>query len=120
MAAKLKSFEDLDVWKKAHWLALRVYKAAKKYPQDEKSGLVSQIKSSAAAIPANIAKGFQKSAAKDKLNFYGMAQESLNELKYYMILSKDLKYISDNSETIWNINEAGKMLVSLMAKIPKR
>lgn len=120
MAVKLKSFEDLDVWQKAHWLVLRIYKVTKKYPQDEKSGLVAQIKNSAAAIPANIAKGFKKRAAKDKLNFYGRAQESLEELKYFMILSKDLKYISDNSEIIWNINNIGKMIVSLMSKIPKR
>ena len=83
-----KSFEDLFVWKKAHELVLNVYKATKKYPRDELYGLVSQMRRASVSVPANIAEGFKKRTAAEKSRFLTIAHSSLDEIRYYMILSK--------------------------------
>ena len=80
---KARSFQDLVVWQKAHQLVLLAYKITKDYPAEERFGLTSQIRRSAVSIAANIAEGFIKKGKKDKLNFYNIAQGSLEELKYY-------------------------------------
>ncbi|MDI6917721.1 MAG: four helix bundle protein [Thermoplasmatales archaeon] len=107
---KVKSFEDLRVWQKSHRLVLDVYKITKSYPKDERFVLVSQMRRSSISIPANIAEGFRKRGKKDKINFYNIAQGSLDEIKYYIILSKDLGYINDHNYLIKEVDEVGKML----------
>lgn len=82
---KAKSFEDLMVWQKAHQLVLEVYRITKEYPQEEKFALVSQMRRAVVSVPANIAEGFRKRGIRDKLNFYNIAQGSLDELNYYII-----------------------------------
>jgi len=90
MKTKIERFEDLEVWKKAHKLAIETYNMTKKFPNEEKFGIVSQMRRSAVSVSANIAEGFKRRTPKDKSNFYNMSQSSLEELKYYFILSKDL------------------------------
>ena len=93
---KIKHFTDLIVWEKSHQLVLEVYKMTKKFPSEEKFGITSQMRRSAYSIPANIAEGFKRPGAKDKIRFYNIAQGSLSELSYFLILSKDLKYNNNN------------------------
>ena len=114
---KIRRFEDLIVWRKAHQLVLMIYKITKQYPQEEKFGIVSQMRRAAVSVPANIAEGFRKQGIKDKLNFYNIAQASLDELNYYIILSEDLDYIQDNNYLLKQINEVGKMLSGLMKSV---
>ncbi len=114
---KLERFEDLVVWQKAHQLVLEVYKATRDYPAEERFSLVLQMRRVAVSIPANIAEGFKKHGQRDKMNFYNIAQGSLEELRYYMILSKDLNYIQSDQNIIRIIEEVGKMLYSLRACI---
>jgi four helix bundle protein len=97
MKEKIQRFEDLEVWQKAHGIALETYKMTKKFPDEEKFGLVSQMRRAAVSIAANIAEGFKKRGKNDKANFYNISQGSLEELRYYIILSKDLGYIEDTS-----------------------
>ncbi len=92
---KAERFEDLEVWKKAHRLVLDIYNITRNYPAEERFGLVSQMRRSAVSIPANIAEGFKKRTLRDKSSFYNIAQGSLEELRYYLMLSKDLKYLQD-------------------------
>ena len=82
---KAKKFQDLVVWQKAHQLTLKVYKITQSFPDLEKFGLVSQMRRASVSIPANIAEGFVKRGKKDKINFYNIAQGSLEEIKYYFI-----------------------------------
>lgn len=89
---KANKFEDLEVWKKAHELVLKIYNITADYPSEEKFGLVSQMRRAAISIPANIAEGFKKRGLKDKVNFYNIAQGSLEELRYYLILSIEDTY----------------------------
>ena len=89
-------FQNIVAWQKAHQFVLLVYRATKAYPDFEKFGLCSQFQRAAVSIPANIAEGYKKISRADKLRFYNIAQGSLEECRYYIILSKDLGYINEN------------------------
>ncbi|QKG78912.1 four helix bundle protein [Tenuifilum thalassicum] len=91
-----KSFEDLLVWQKAHALVLDIYRLTNKFPKDELYGLTQQIRNSSRSIAANIAEGYKKYGKLDKLRFYNISQGSLEETRYYIILSKDLGYIEES------------------------
>ncbi|HOK17035.1 MAG TPA: four helix bundle protein [Defluviitoga tunisiensis] len=112
-----KSFEDLIVWQNAHQLVLEIYKITKDFPSEEKFALVSQMRRSAVSVPANIAEGFRKRGIRDKLNYYNIAQGSLDELNYYIILSKDLGYIQTNKHLLEQIKEVAKLLSGLIKSI---
>jgi four helix bundle protein len=87
-----KSFEDLIVWQKAHSLVLDIYSITKDFPKEEMYALTNQLRRAAISIPANIAEGFGRSSKMEKIRFYNIAQGSLFEVKYFLILSKDLQY----------------------------
>ncbi|MEW6203455.1 MAG: four helix bundle protein [bacterium] len=114
---KAKDFTDLEVWKKAHEIALLIYRLTQKFPNSEKFGLISQMRRAAISVPANIAEGFYRRGKRDKANFYTIAQGSLQELRYYMILSKDLRYIDSNEELIEQIISASMMINKLITSI---
>jgi len=116
---KIQSFEDLDVWKKSHALALEIYKITQCFPSEEKFGLISQMKRAAVSVAANIAEGFKRRGKKDKINFYNISQSSLTELDYYLILAKDLKYLDvDSIDNLkLKVDEIGKMLNGLISAI---
>ena len=65
----LKSFRELEVWQKAHGLVLQTYRVTDKFPDRERFGIVSQIRRSAASVPANIAEGFGRRTTKELLQF---------------------------------------------------
>ena len=87
-----KTFEDVGVWKAAHEFVLGVYKLSEGFPRHEAYGLTSQFRRAAVSIPANFAEGFRKASLADKLRFYNIAQGSLEECRYYLILARDLGY----------------------------
>ena len=87
-----KTFEDLIVWQKAHQWVLSVYRFTESFPKRELFGLTSQLCRAAISIPANIAEGFKKMGKADKARFYNIAQGSIEECRYYLILAKDLGY----------------------------
>lgn len=79
-------------WQKAHEFVLLVYKITEAFPKHELFGLTSQFRRAAVSIAANIAEGYKKKDYKNKLNFLNIAHSSLEECRYYIILSKDLNY----------------------------
>ncbi len=87
-----KSFEDLVVWQKAHQFVLRVYAITECFPKAEMFGLTSQFRRAAVSIAANIAEGFKKTGRADKARFFNIAQGSIEECRYYLILTRDLNY----------------------------
>lgn len=87
-----RTFEDLVVWQKAHQFVLSVYRLTDGFPKSELYGLTSQLRRAAVSIPANIAEGFKKKGKADKARFMNIAQGSLEECRYYLILARDLKY----------------------------
>ena len=109
MRAPARTFEDLVVWQKAHQFVLAVYHLSRTFPRSEIYGLSSQFRRAAVSIAANIAEGFRKRGKADKLRFFNMAQGSLEECRYYLILSRDLEY-GDVSETSRLLEEVSKLL----------
>ncbi len=109
MREPAKTFEDLIVWRKAHQFVLDVYRLSRAFPRSETYGLSSQFRRAAVSIAANIAEGFRKRGKADKLRFLNIAQGSLEESRYYLILTRDLEY-SDASELLTAAAEVGKLL----------
>src|SRR2546427_4225029 len=87
-----KSFQDLIVWQKAHQFVLAVYRYSDRFPSKEIYSLTSQFRRAAISTPANIAEGFKKRSRADKCRFFNIAQGSLEECRYYLILARDLGY----------------------------
>jgi len=108
---KAKVFTDLIVWQKAHRFVLNVYKETKNFPKEEVFGLTSQFRRSSVSVAANIAEGFKKRGVADKARFYNIAQGSLEECRYYIILSRDLGYLQTNELELL-IEEVSKLLTS--------
>ena len=116
---KTKQFQELEVWKKAHQFVLGVYKYTTNFPKEERYGLVSQFRRSAVSIPANIAEGYAKYGLKDKVRFYNIAQGSLEECRYYLILSSDLDY-GENTKLTADLETVSKMLTSYIKAIKNK
>ncbi len=106
---KTKTFEYLICWQKAHEFVLLVYRTTESFPKHELFGLVSQFRRAAVSIAANIAEGYKKKDHKNKLNFLNIAHSSLEECRYYIILSKDLGY-QNESKMNELIIDVGKLL----------
>ena len=106
---KAKTFEELTVWQKAHRVVLGIYRATAGFPKHEIYGLTPQFRSSAVSIPANIAEGFKKRGKPDKARFMNTAQGSLEETRYYLILSRDLGYMN-SSALLDDVDEVGRLL----------
>jgi four helix bundle protein len=109
MRTAAKTFEDLVVWQKAHQFALAVYRMTQGFPRSEVYGLTSQFRRAAVSIAANIAEGFRKRGNADKLRFLNIAQGSLEESRYYLILVRDLEY-GDVTEAKAILEETSKLL----------
>jgi four helix bundle protein len=103
-----KTFEDLVVWQKAHQLVLAVYSLSRAFPRSETYGLTSQFRRAAVSIAANIAEGFRKRGKAGKLRFLNMAQGSIEESRYYLILARDLQY-GGVSELRKSLEEVSKL-----------
>ena len=93
MRAPARSFEDLVVWKKAHAFVLAIYKETQNFPKAEIFGLTSQFRRAVVSIAANIAEGFRKRSELDKKRMFNIAEASLEECRYYLLLSYDLAYL---------------------------
>ena len=107
-----KSFKEIFAWQRAHSFVISVYQVTKDFPQHERFALCSQFQRAAVSIAANIAEGYRKDGIADKLRFLNTAQGSLEECRYYILLSYDLNYI--DLETYNNMNvsleETSKLL----------
>lgn len=89
---KIKSFTDLNAWKKSHELVLEIYKITDSFPKAEQFGLTNQIRRAVVSITSNIAEGFSRNSYKEKSQFYSMALGSLSEVQNQLIIARDLKY----------------------------
>lgn len=93
---KLSDYKKLQVWEKAHRLTLDIYEATASFPKEEMYGLTSQIKRSAASIPANIAEGSGRGSNPELIRFLRIATGSAYELEYHILLAHDLKFLDAN------------------------
>ncbi len=111
-----KAFTDLVVWQKAHAFVLAAYRVTDAFPKSELYGLTSQFRRAAVSIAANIAEGFKKRSPSDKARFLNIAQGSLEECQYYLILAKDLGF-ADTTTLRPQLDEVAKLLEAYASAI---
>jgi len=109
-----RSFRDLVVWEKAHEFVLTVYRFTESFPDREKFGLAHQMRRAAVSIPANIAEGFAKRSHAEKARFLNIAEGSLEESRYYLILAHDLGY--GQTESLMSTLEEVSRLLNAYAR----
>jgi len=111
----MKTLEELDVFKLSHSLALEIFELTKSFPAGEKFGLVSQMRRAAYSIPMNLMEGGHRLNRKEYRQFVGIAKGSTGEMKYQLLLVKDLKYIIENeySELLPQYERVSQMLTKL-------
>ena len=97
------------VWRKAHQFVLAVYALTAAFPKQETYGLSQQLRRASVSIPANIAEGFRRRGKPDKARFMNMAEGSLEECRYYLILAKDLGY-GDTQPLATSLEEISRLL----------
>jgi len=115
-------FRDLKVWNKAHQLTLQVYKMTKDFPREEKYRLVDQLCRAASSVPANIAEGTGRKTLKEYAQFACNARGSVEEIKYHLILAKDLGYLPTEAfeKLKEGYDEVGRMLNGLINSLRKK
>jgi len=115
----MQNYQDLKVWQKSHQFVLSVYQLTNDFPKNEIFGLTYQMRRATVSISANLAEGCGKNSTLDIANYFQISLGSLHETEYYLLLSKDLHYISieifekRNSE----IREIKAMLISLIKRV---
>ena len=114
-----KSYKELIVWQKAHSFVLKVYSFSESFPKSELYGLTSQFRRAAVSIAANIAEGYVKKSPADKVRFFNISLGSLEECSYYIILSKDLNYITEEQSVILDklLSETEKILNTYITRV---
>ena len=97
----MQRFQDLMVWQRSHALVLEIYRLSKDFPEAERFGVVSQLRRAAASVPTNIAEG------------------SLAETEYLLLLSRDLAYLPADVAARLNseVTEIARMLHALRSKV---
>jgi four helix bundle protein len=109
-----KTFRDLIVWQRAHQFVLSVYQLS--FPKHEQFGLTSQMRRAAISVAADIAEGFKRRGRGDKVRFLNIAQSSLEECRYYLILTEDLQYGETNTSMLL-LEEASRCLEAYIHRI---
>jgi len=114
-----KSFTDLRMWQKSHDFVLEIYKTTENFSKNELFGLTSQLRRAAVSIAANIAEGYKRKSKVEKLRFFNISQGSLEECRYYLILSKDLMYFNKEkyNDLVNKLTEASMSLNSYCKKM---
>ncbi|NLX06845.1 MAG: four helix bundle protein [Phycisphaerae bacterium] len=111
-----KTFRDLVVWQKAHAWVLEAYAYSRGFPKAELYGLTSQLRPAAVSVPANIVEAFRKRSHAEKRYFLNVAQCSLEECRYYLILAQDLGY-GDSRRLSHDLEEVSRLLEAFSSKI---
>ena len=111
-----RTFQGLLVWQKAHAFVLEAYRLTTTFPKSETYGLALQMRRAAVSIPANIAEGFRRRGKADKARFLNIAEGSVEECRYFLILTKDLGY-GDTQVISAALEEVSKLLGAYTAAI---
>jgi four helix bundle protein len=116
---KIKSYKDLNIWKRSIGVVENIYKITKNFPKEEMYGLTSQLRRSAISIPSNIAEGFARFSNKEYKQFLFISLGSCAELFTQIIVALRLDYLeSKKADQLLNeIDEISKMTMSLIKKL---
>jgi len=114
--SKISRFEDLVAWQKAHEFVLDVYRTSRGFPKEEMFCLTSQLRRAAISAPSNIVEGFSRWSNADKARHYNIAEASLEEARYQLLLSHDLGY-ADTADLQERALEAKRVLGGLAKSV---
>ena len=120
--AALQRFTELLVWQRSHTLTLEIYRLTSRFPNDERFGMISQLRRAALSVPTNIAEGSKRVSRLEFAHFLNIAEGSLAETEYLLMVSRDLRYVSNEQceDRLTEITQIAKMLHGLRAKVEKR
>ena len=112
-------YKELEVWKEAYKLALRVYKITEQFPMEERFGLVQQLRRASVAVFTNLAEGHARGSRRDYAHFCVIARGSQAEVLSLLSFSRDLRLVGD---TVWQeLDDAyarvGRMLNGLVTSL---
>jgi|SRR5882724_10626500 len=115
----MQPFRKLVVWQKAHDLALKLYKVTRGFPTDERFGLTSQIRRSAASVCANLAEGCGRQTPRDFARFAYIALGSASELEYHLLMAADLGILDQDSygPLERSVTDVKRMLAGLIRRL---
>ena len=119
---KIRSFRDLDIWKRSVDLAERIYATTKSFPPGEIYGLTQQLRRAAVSVPSNIAEGFGRFHNKEYIQFLFISLGSCAEMTTQLIIAQRLDYIKNNDaeNLISEVEQISKMTMSLIKKLRQR
>ena len=117
-----QTFQSLQVWQKSHKFVKDVYRCSADFPKHELFGLTSQLRRAAVSIPANIAEGYRKDSHIDNARYLNIAQGSLEECRYYLILAPELEYIEAvlAYQLSENLDEVARLLYAYRNAVLRR
>ena len=118
----MRSYRELDVWKKAMDMVVAVYELTSKFPAQERYGLTSQMQRAAVSVPANIAEGYGRIHRGDYVHHLSIARGSLAELETHIALAVRLGFVGrEEAAIIWNMaQEVGKMLPGMIRSLQRK
>ncbi len=117
----MQRFTELKVWQRSHNLVLNLYRLTNSLPSEERYGLISQLRRAAVSIPTKIAEGSKRQGSQDYARFLNIAEGSLVETEYLVLLSRDLGYVTPQAAkvSLGEIREIAGMLHNLRMKVER-
>lgn len=117
----MQRFTDLQVWQRAHAWVLTVYRLSAAFPPQEQYGLTAELRRSARSVPSNIAEGSKRKTNRDYAHFLNIAEASLSEAEYQIILARDLGYVTteQTEPVLAEAQEIAPMLFRLRTKVER-
>ncbi len=115
----MRDFKKYNIWKESHSLTLKIYQITSDFPKDEKFGIISQIRRASSSVPTNISEGCGRDSDVEFSRFLTIAQGSICEVEYLIILSNDLSYLDKETskELLDRISQIRKQIHSLKQKL---
>jgi four helix bundle protein len=117
-----RSYKDLVVWQKGIQLAKLVYGLTRRFPSEEKFGIVAQMRPAAVSVPSNIAEGQARHTTGEFIQFISHAEESVAELDTQLIVCVELTYArAKDADAVFElISELRRVLNALRRKLAAR
>lgn len=115
----MQRFTDLKVWQRSHALVLKGYGLTSLCPSEERYGLSAQLRRAILSVPTNIAEGSKREGRQDYARFLNIAEGSLAEAEYLLMVAKDLGYLGQEAivPAMAEIKEIASMLHGLRVKV---
>ena len=119
---EVRHYRDLLVWQKAVVWVEAIYAVTRRWPTDERFGLISQVRRAAVSVPSNIAEGCARRSTAEFVRFLSIARGSLAEVETQIIIARRLDYLDQSAETsvLEAADEISRMLAGLIAKLEER